>query len=368
MIKIEIGKDIIKDEISIKHKRLNSLMDRKNLDKIILLKSNNFAWLTGGGEDYVDISTEFGTSYLVVTREEITIKTDNIEVERLRNEEIPVELFNIEVSSWLESKAIPRQGKIGSDFYSEQYIYIENELSEIRSELLPSEIKRYRWLGRETAIITERIASGVEPGMTERDIAGEMAGEFIKKGMLPIVNLVGADDRVYNYRHPVPKNNKIVRYVMIVACSRKWGLVVNLTRIVHFGSLNVELERKYKAVQKIEQQYLENTREGQLNKVIIERAMKEYETAGYPDELKKHHQGGITGYESREEIVTLNSTSKVRVNQAYAWNPSITGVKIEDTFLVTDNGLECITGSGDWPVSKFHIQGKEISRPEILIR
>jgi hypothetical protein len=36
--------------------------------------------------------------------------------------------------------------------------------------------------------------------------------------------------------------------------------------------------------------------------------------------------------------------------QAFAWNPSITGSKIEDTALLVDGNIELITGTPRWPV------------------
>jgi hypothetical protein len=34
---------------------------------------------------------------------------------------------------------------------------------------------------------------------------------------------------------------------------------------------------------------------------------------------------------------------------AYAWNPTVQGSKSEDTYLVTADGVENLTATGDWP-------------------
>lgn len=36
--------------------------------------------------------------------------------------------------------------------------------------------------------------------------------------------------------------------------------------------------------------------------------------------------------------------------QAFAWNPTITGTKVEDTALVIGDNVELITSTPDWPV------------------
>ena len=70
-----------------------------------------------------------------------------------------------------------------------------------------------------------------------------------------------------------------------------------------------------------------------------------YGDAGYPDEWRLHHQGGLTGYGSRELIATPTTDHVIAPGQAFAWNPSITGAKAEETFVLTETGPEVVAGS-----------------------
>jgi hypothetical protein len=46
------------------------------------------------------------------------------------------------------------------------------------------------------------------------------------------VFLVASDERIAQYRHPLPCSGKAVeRYVMVVGCFQREGLVVSLTRM-----------------------------------------------------------------------------------------------------------------------------------------
>ncbi|NIV21803.1 MAG: aminopeptidase P family protein, partial [Gammaproteobacteria bacterium] len=47
-------------------------------------------------------------------------------------------------------------------------------------------------------------------------------------------------------------------------------------------------------------------------------------------------------------------------------NPSITGVKSEDTILVTDSGIEVLTTTDGWPVIPATAGGVVYERPAIL--
>jgi hypothetical protein len=55
-----------------------------------------------------------------------------------------------------------------------------------------------------------------------------------------------------------------------------------------------------------------------------------------------HHQGGLTGYASREVIATPSSREIIQAGHAFAWNPSITGAKAEETFVLLESGAEVV--------------------------
>jgi hypothetical protein len=56
------------------------------------------------------------------------------------------------------------------------------------------------------------------------------------------------------------------------------------------------------------------------------------------------------------------------VGQAFAWNPSITGTKSEDTMLLTAHGPLALSSTGQWPMIATSVAGVVIERPGILVR
>ena len=75
-----------------------------------------------------------------------------------------------------------------------------------------------------------------------------------------------------------------------------------------------------------------------------------YTAEGHPNGWQKHHQGAAIGYGSREfDLVPTQTESRwyrqpIEIGHAVAYNPSLPGGrKVEDTYLVTEHGLECVT-------------------------
>jgi Xaa-Pro aminopeptidase len=74
-----------------------------------------------------------------------------------------------------------------------------------------------------------------------------------------------------------------------------------------------------------------------------------YEQVGWGGEWRNHHQGGAAGFAGREWIATPDHEARVYEPMAYAWNPTVQGAKSEDTVLVTSDGFEVLTETGEWP-------------------
>jgi antitoxin VapB len=207
----------------------------------------------------------------------------------------------------------------------------------------------------------------VHPGQTEFEIASLLAGESERRGVQPTVILIATDERIFNFRHPLPTAKKLERYAMLVLCGRQHGLVCSITRLVHFGHLPEEIQEKALLVTRIDAAMINATRPGRSLGEIFQTTIDEYSRFGYPDEWRLHHQGGPAGYDPREYMARPGASEKVSLGQVYAWNPSITGTKSEDTILVTETGNEILTSISGWSVISVDVHGDSLERPAILI-
>jgi len=112
--------------------------------------------------------------------------------------------------------------------------------------------------------------------------------------------------------------------------------------------------------------FIAATRPGRPLSQVFQAGLGAYARVGFPEEWRLHHQGGPAGYEPRELVATSNTDALVRMGQAYAWNPSITGAKSEDTIMVGPEGFENLTVMGGWPMVEAEVDGQVISRPAVL--
>jgi antitoxin VapB len=239
-------------------------------------------------------------------------------------------------------------------------------MARLRANLLPVEVERFRQLGRLCGEAMHAAIYGVQPGMSEQEIAALLAYETQRRGAQAIVNLIATDERIFRYRHPLPTDKKLDRYAMLVLCGRKWGLVCSVTRLVHFGALPEELQRKQAALAVVDATYMAGTRPATKLGDIVAQAQESYRLGGFGDEWRLHHQGGPAGYEAREYLGTPGSQDEVHENQVFAWNPSITGTKMEDSVLVGAEENVVLTAIEGWPTLPVNIGGRIYERPAIL--
>ena len=359
------------NEFAVKQERIRQLLAEKNLDALWLQRVGSFAWATCGGAAYINTASTTGAASLLITPNGRYVITTNIEAKRLENEEqLGAQGWEFRAASWHAANPaiaeLTRGLRLGSDFPAPNATDLSNEIARLRVNLTPEEGDRVRALGKLCAEAMDKAIRAVRPGQTEFEIAARLGAETQAHGAQAIVNLIATDERIFAYRHPLPTTKKLDKYAMLVLCGRKWGLICSITRFVHFGKLPDELRHKMEACARIDATFNAATRPGKKLSEVFQHAVSAYAETGFTDEWHLHHQGGAAGYEPREYLGTPDSTDVVAVGQTYAWNPSITGTKSEDTILVGEKNNEVITTIPGWQTIRVTVDGQTIERPTIL--
>jgi len=364
------------NEFERKQNQIQDLLAENNVDGLLLQRAGSFAWATCGASSYINTASTEGLASLLVTSEGRYLITTNIEATRLEKEEgLVAQGWELRATPWYESpdevNRILGEGKLAVDGFYPGAVDLSARITALRSVMSPEEVARFRILGRLCAAAMDECIRSVRPGMSEYEIAGLLAVAAESRGVQAIVNLVATDERIYQYRHPLPTEKIMDRYAMVVLCGRRWGLVCSITRLVHFGQLPEDLRIKQDAVAAIDAEFITATRPGRRLSDIFAQVVKKYAEVGFPDEWKLHHQGGPAAYEPRESIATPSSNETVKANQVYAWNPSITGTKSEDTILVPEAGAETtrneiLSEIEGWPMLSVEVGDQVVLRPAIL--
>jgi Xaa-Pro dipeptidase len=332
-----------------RYERLRELMERRAVDAVVLRRPANFAWYTGGADTKVDHVAPEGVADLIVRDDSRLVLTNTIEAPRLRAEQTP-DLEIVEYP-WHEDRlAALREvvggARVGSDLALPGTVDLSDEIAALRRRLDPDAVASLRAVGADATAAMADAASAVEPGITEHEAAAALAAACRRRGLTATVLLAAADERIELHRHPLPVGARIERRAMLVASAERGGLYANLTSIVELDEPDPELARRVRACDEILARMRdEATRPGRTLADAFDDCRRLYAEAGFPGEWRRHHQGGLTGYGSRELIATPTSLEPIETGQAFAWNPSITGAKAEETFVLTEDGPEVVAGA-----------------------
>lgn len=350
------------EEVSTKLEFMRNALQETESAAIRLRGTDWFAWASAGGSNTVLLAAETGVAEVLVTTSDAWILTDEIEAQRLKDEQIPGQnspegsLYQFAVNPWAESskrEAFVREatggGKVLSDRPTQTESSLPQSLIRHRRVMLPSEVERYRQVGQLASEAMTEVLSEAQPTWTEYQLAGAGAQALWARGLHPILMLAAGEHRL-PYRHPLPSGEAIRRQAMLIFCARGHGLIVSLTRFVCFGHLSDEDRKLHHSIAEIEAVALNHSQSGTPLNRVYEALAKAYEQQGYPKAIREHHQGGTAGYGAREVVATPETNDRLAANMVLAWNPSISGAKIEDTFVLNpDNSLENLSFDPKFP-------------------
>jgi Xaa-Pro dipeptidase len=357
-------------ELHAKSERIADFLDRRNLSALLLTRHENIAWATAGQvEARVALGSETAVASLLIARDgrKYYIAPNN-EGPRLAAEEFLGLGYEAVLYPWHQSAAPLIEDLAGAKPMASDSGANAVDLGPLRAPLLPSEIDRIRALGRDTADATSWALRSLEPGVSEHEMAARTAAALLARGISPTVLLMGTDDRIRKYKHAVPRAGVLERYGMINLCARRRGMVVSITRFVHFGPLPQNLSASFAAAARIHSVLIHATRAGATSAQIYAAAQKAHTEAGAPEEIELHHQGGPCGYTERDWVITPGGGQTIVLPQAFAYNPSLRGAKVEDTVIVTENGAEVVTETPALPILETTIDRTTYSSAGVLVR
>jgi Xaa-Pro aminopeptidase len=355
-----------RDEVDAKLALVRDWLDRRGLPAVALTTQASVAWLTAGLTNPIDRSDPTSPLWLVVTPDRVVAVTTAVERPRLEAEAGLDEVgFSLEDVPWFDRASFVRtveeiagagRTQLASDGHPELGIDADADLTALRLRLDPAERERLADLGRDAARAVEHAVSAWQPGEHDLDVQARVAEQLERAGALPVCLIVGGDDRVERFRHPLAAGAPVQWLLMVVVVAMRGGLHVAATRFARADSLPDSAQAAFEKALEVEAAMLAASRPAATYGDVMRACEDAYAQAGRPGAWYEHYQGGPIGYRQREfEIAPTQHESRwfsqpIETGHAVAWNPSVAGGgKSEDTFLVEDDGLRCVTETGGWP-------------------
>jgi len=333
--------------------RLDDYLEREGLEAVWFARPNSFAWLTGGGNNIVDRATDIGVGAVGYDGDERIVVTNNIEGQRLIDEEVGD--VSVETVQWYEDgvadailEHTPTPAAADFDVPGLEHV----DARDLRQPLTDDQIEQYRSLAADATAAFESVLRNADPSDTERAVSARIHEALEDEGIWSPVVLVGGGERAPAYRHYTATETELGDYALASITSMRDGLFLSTSRTIAFDAPDW-LESQTEDAARVETSAVAATqrvgREGGTAGDVFGAIQDAYADLGWDGEWQQHHQGGAAGFAGREWIATPTHEAPVHLPMAYSWNPTVQGAKSEDTQLISGDGVETLSVTGDWP-------------------
>ena len=354
-------------EVAAKLAHVRATLAEFGAPAIVLTTTGAVSWLTAGLANRIESGSTASAMWVVITPGDVIALTTNVERARIEAEHGLAERgLRLETVEWFaggeglvraacEWAGAPARA-LATDGHDAFGVDADAELAALRLALVPAERDRLSALGRDAAGALEASLRAWRPGERDLELQARVAGELERAGAFGACLIVGGDDRVERFRHPLAIGAPVKRLAMAVVVAERGGLHAAATRMACAGGLTERVRDAWRAAVEVESRMLAASRVGATYGDVMLACDRAYADAGHRDAWREHYQGGPIAYRQREfEIVPSQRDSRwfaqrIEPGHAVAWNPSITGGgKSEDTFLIDAEGTRCVTRTGEWP-------------------
>ncbi len=358
------------DDLPDKLQRLAQIARDHGLATLVLRSPATLSWLTGARSNVPH--TLDAACYDVVienasTQPSLRIVTNTIERPRLADTELGDLPAQWTAVAWWQdrARALPTGPDVGADTGLPGRVDVSMPVAKIRRALTALQRRRLRRLGADAATAMSSAAALVDPAMTEYRAAGLIAQQLLDRAMEPVCLFVAGGTRMGAHRHPLPTTRPLGPRASLVCCARRDGLIASVTRIVCLDPPTAADQSRYRALLQVEAAFLDATYANVRLGDAFAAGVASYPQCGFDhDEWTRHHQGGLSGWQPREFLAHSSSDVRVPEHAVVAWNPSAESWKVEDTCLVTADGVEPLVTDPHWPT--VVVAGRP--RPDLLIR
>lgn len=356
-----------------KLRRAHGFMEQHGYEYLMLMRRDNFAWLTCGGDSKVFRSSEYGMGILLVGYQDVRFVAQYMDADRIYDDELcglGIEKISL---MWYEPSPVEKAvemtaGKRAVADFDPYQTNVEQKLQQIYAlhyPLTESETAAYREYGQLCDRMLFDIACRIKPGMTEHEIEAEILYDYARENMPVKVLLVSSDERVDKYRHPLASGKKAQKRVFLHPAAEKRGLHFNITRTLCFGEAPRDVLEKQELLNLCEAQAMAMCRPGVHMMDILAERKRIFSEFGGADEWRFHYPGAVSGYQigSAQPFV---ENRMIENGMPFDFFVTVKGAKVEEMCLSGVDGGINLTAAGHWPVRVYRYDGQEYQLPVIM--
>ena len=228
---------------------------------------------------------------------------------------------------------------------------VTGTVESLRMVKSPEEIALIRAAVQLTSAVFARSMRSVKAGMSERDLAAEIDYQMLRGGAdKPAFDTIVAFGRRAALPHASPTSTSLQsnELLLIDMGAQRQGYSSDMTRIAFFGRPSAQIKSLYRAVLESQLAAIDTIRPGATAHQVDRAARSTLKKHGL-DKVFLHSTGHGLGLEihepprlGRKEPTPLRPGMVITVEPG-AYQEGFTGVRIEDTVLVTQSGCEVLT-------------------------
>lgn len=345
--------------------RLKKKLKAENLDGILLMNDSNIRYISGftGSDSYVLIS-EHANAFITDSRytEQAEAECKDFQVIRWGrpllglNETIKDLCGKYEIKKLAFEREHVNYGvheKLSNELQSVELIPTSDLVEYLRSIKDEEEIACMRKAAQIADQAYDEILKYIKPGVTEKDIERELQYLIKKLGAEDIAfpSIVASGKRS-SLPHAIPDDKKIENgdFVTLDFGAAYKGYRSDMTRTIVVGAANDKQREIYEIVKAAQAAASNAIKAGVPCKQVDASARDYIVNSGY-GEYFGHGLGHGVGLDIHEEPYLSPSSEKslecgnVVTVEPGIYLPNWGGVRIEDTVVVGDNGIEVLTRS-----------------------
>ncbi|MDO5426873.1 MAG: Xaa-Pro peptidase family protein [Coriobacteriia bacterium] len=341
--------------------KLRKILEEKNVDAILIYKNRDVLYTTG----FYD---KENNSVAIISKDKLIFMTDGRFVNQFHEQVEGFDLILFEnifnkfekvnevlkennINKYLVNfEAISYKDALSLDANIENVVDSTELITNFRRTKTEEEIK----LTRKACDIAEQsllfTLDQIKEGMTELEIQNILNSEMSRRGSsrvaFPTIVVSGPDNGASP--HGVPTERKVQQgdFITIDFGATYQNYTSDITRTIAIGKVSDEMMEIYNQVLKAKTECVSMLKPGESTNKIHKHADSVLKEIGYD---LVHGLGHGIGLENHElPKLTISTDYQLQVNDIHTiepgiYAPGICGVRIEDDYLITDDGYECLT-------------------------